>query len=87
MTEHPVITVSEDFDTGEFILLSTAYNMTAPAGPRLFRAPPWPEIRFRHDSREQAEKDAAALQQYVEAVWPKRTESKAALRKKKESRA
>lgn len=86
MTEHPTISVQEDFDRG-FVLMATSYNMTATAGPRLFKAPPHPSIKFVHEDRESAERDAVILQEYIETSWPKGKESKASLRKRTESRA
>lgn len=38
----------------------------APAGPRLFRAPPLPDIQFAHDLFADAQKDALTLQRYVD---------------------
>lgn len=37
-----------------------------PAGPRLFRAPPLPDIQFTHDLRVDAQKAALTLQRYVD---------------------
>ncbi len=36
-----------------------------PAGPRLFRAPPFPDIRFSHDNFADAERDAGRLRTYL----------------------
>lgn len=69
MTDLPTITVSLDLDTGTYRLMVTSYNMIAPAGPRLFRAPPHPDIRFTHDSEAAAEKDAAVLREYIARTW------------------
>lgn len=37
-----------------------------PAGPRLFRAPPLPDIQFTHALLPDAERDASLLRKYVE---------------------
>ena len=36
-----------------------------PAGPRLFRAPPHPAIKWEHDTMESAQADAATLRAYL----------------------
>jgi len=60
------ITIQEDFDSGDFVLYATNFNRTSIAGERLFRGYPRPDIRFRHTTKEAAEKDAAKLQAYLE---------------------
>ncbi len=47
-----------------------------PAGERLFRAPPHPRIAFAHDSGEQAAKDAATLQKYLDGLAPQKRKKK-----------
>lgn len=37
-----------------------------PAGPRLFRAPPIPDIQFQHASHADAERDAVLLRRYID---------------------
>lgn len=75
------ISVTYDFDTDQHILMVTAYGSTDPAGPRLFRSPPHPDIQFSH-STEQAAKDAASkLQAYLDACAAKKKPSKAQIRK------
>lgn len=51
-----------------------------PCGPRLFRAPPIPEIRFQHSVLAEAERDAAKLRSYLAQLAPKKL-SKQELRK------
>ena len=51
----------------------------SPAGPRLFRAPPLPDIQFQHPLLPDAERDAAVLRRYIEQTHPK-TQSKKELR-------
>lgn len=65
----PIITVSEDIDTGEFTLMATSHGRTNPAGPRLFRGGELPDIQFTHFDADNAERDRAALQAYVTAAW------------------
>lgn len=64
----PIITVSADLDSGEYILMATSYSYTMPAGERLFRAPPHPRIQWSHDNQEAADRDAATLQAYLDAL-------------------
>ena len=71
MLETPKITVSLDEEIDEWILLATSYGSTTPAGPRLFRADP-PAVQFAHAERADAERDAAVLQKYLDAVWQKK---------------
>jgi len=60
------ITIQLDFDTEEYVLYATNHARTAIAGERLFRGYPRPDVKFRHATREAAEKDAAALQAYLD---------------------
>ena len=43
-----------------------------PAGPRLFRAPPLPDIRFSHSVLAEAETDASKLRSYLAQLAPKK---------------
>lgn len=81
MTEVAAISVAYDLDEGLHVLYATSYGRTNVAGPRLFRAPPWPEIAFAHATQEQAEADAAKLRAYLESLVAKKGPSKAKLRK------
>lgn len=65
----PQISLSFDSDSGEWVLMATSYHQTAPAGPRLFRAEPHPDVKWSHEDRGAAEKDAATLKAYLERVW------------------
>jgi len=65
LAELPVISTTFDLDTGQWCLYATSYQRTEVAGPRLFRSPPHPDIRFQHDNQESAERDAATLQEYL----------------------
>jgi hypothetical protein len=77
----PIISTSYDMDTGQWEILATSYSRTAPAGPRLFRAPPFLDIEFTHDTEDGANRDAAKLREYLAGVAAKRGPSKAKLRK------
>lgn len=48
-------------------MVSSPGVSTAPAGPRLFRDTPYPEIKFEHPTREEAEIDAAKLRAYLDS--------------------
>jgi len=59
------ITVEYDGE-GSYVLMCDDSRMSpTPAGPRLFKAPPWPKIAFRHDELEPAEDAAAKLRVYL----------------------
>lgn len=75
------ISVTQNFETDLYELQVTAYGSTDPAGPRLFRSPPHPDIQFTHVTAEAAQKDADTLQRYLDAYAAKKKPSKAAVRK------
>lgn len=77
MQELPTISVIWDDDTEEFVLLATSHGSTAPAGERLFHSDPvnWPVMKFRNDTRAEAEEAARILTAHI-AAWPKRTKPK-----------
>lgn len=68
MTSTPIITVAYDLDEGVHQIYATSYSRTEVAGPRLFRAPPHPDIRFQHASQEAADRDAQILREYLSRV-------------------
>jgi hypothetical protein len=76
----PAITIQFDLETESHTLYATSYGQTTPAGPRLFRAPPHPDIQFSHETQAQAEAAATKLRAYIEATWGKQP-SKAKARK------
>lgn len=76
----PHITVIYDLESEAHVLHATSYGQTMPAGPRLFRAPPWPDIAFEHSTAEAASHDAALLQRYLDDAHARRGPSKAKLR-------
>lgn len=75
----PQITTAYDMDTAEHVLMATSHGRTAEAGPRLFRAPPHPDIKWRHATQDAANTDAATLRRYFDGLG--RGPSKAALRR------
>lgn len=72
----PTISTSYDFDSDRWVLTATSYGRTEPAGPRLFRAEPYPEIEFSHETESAAKDAAEELTAYLEAVATKRMPSK-----------
>lgn len=71
----PTISVLYDLDEDAHILVATGRGGTAIAGERILRAEPWPSIRWKHDSAESAEADAATLRAYLaECASGKRVE-------------
>lgn len=76
----PKITIEYDLDADRWTLMATSYSRTTPAGPRLFRAPPWPDIAFEHDNEASASHDAGLLQRYLDEVHAKRGPSRAKVR-------
>ncbi len=61
------------------IWVSSKGMSPAPAGPRLFRASPHPNIQFTHETAEAANKDAEKLRAYIANLTPKK-QSKRELR-------
>ena len=60
------ITVVYDMDEDRHILMAEDGMMRPmPAGPRLFRAPPHPDIAFSHTDPAKAERDAGKLRAYL----------------------
>ena len=80
MSDRPRISVSLDLDSGAYTLAVTSYGSTMPAGPRLFRAPPHPPVAFQHDNQESADRDAATLQAYLDALPEAKRKKKAGAR-------
>lgn len=82
MTAEPV-TISTAFDpeNEQWEIQATSYGRVQPAGPRLFRAAPHPDIAFSHADKAAAEKDAATLRRYLEELSQRKGPSRAKLRK------
>jgi hypothetical protein len=68
----PTISTAYDLDSGEYVMHITSHGRTMPAGQRIFRAPPHPDVRFRHESEAEAESDAAKVHAYLAGLGTKR---------------
>lgn len=54
-----------DMEDGEWVIMVRDGAMRAmPAGPRIFRAPPHPRVRFKHETKHAAELDAGLIREY-----------------------
>jgi len=53
-----------DADTMEYVIMVRSFNKTEFCGPRIFRAPPHPEVQFRHHSEAAALADVAKIEAY-----------------------
>jgi hypothetical protein len=63
------ISVLYDFDADRYVLMASDGRLRpAPAGPRLFRAEPWPEVKWQHETQEAAEADAGKVRVYLAGV-------------------
>ena len=76
----PTISVTLDADTMTYVIMTTSHGRTEPCGPRIFRAPPHPDVAFSHESAEGAERDAAKIRAYLANLSPRKV-SKTAARK------
>jgi hypothetical protein len=66
-----------EFDGDKYILMCLGRGMGAmPAGPRLYRARPHPEIDFSHDTMEAANSAAEALTTYIDRLTTKKLSKK-----------
>ncbi len=71
------IFVEFDLDDEKFVLMCDDGRMKPTvAGQRLFRAPPHPEIEFRHATMETAEADARKLRTYLAQLTSKKPSKK-----------
>lgn len=68
----PRIFTQFDTESGEFDLMCESYGRTVPAGPRLFRAPPHPRIKFHHETMADAETDAEKMRTYLRNISDRR---------------
>lgn len=69
-----------EYDDGQFVLVASDGRMRPMvAGPRLFRAPPHPDVKFQHETMAEAERDAATIRAYL-ARLPERRQTKKAVR-------
>jgi len=62
----PIISIAYDMEEGCWQLFATSHGRTTIAGERIFRAEPWPDVRFRHPSEQEAERDAQTLRDYLD---------------------
>ncbi len=71
------IFVEYDMDRDVYVLMCDDGRMRPmPAGQRLFRAPPYPEIAFSHTAMPAAEEDARKLRVYLAALVAKKPSKK-----------
>jgi hypothetical protein len=61
----PQITVEYSLDHDAYLLLATDRLSTVICGERILRAEPWPEVKWRSDTQEEAERHAATLRLYL----------------------
>lgn len=61
----PIISTAFDPTTEEYVLMVTSYGRVAEAGPRILRAAPHPDIKWRHSDEATASHDAGLLQRYL----------------------
>jgi hypothetical protein len=52
----------------EYVLMTRGFGYEVPAGGRLFKTEPWPDIQFRHSKAGTAYRDAERLQQYLDTL-------------------
>lgn len=73
------IFVTYDSDADSYVLMCDDKRMKPmPAGQRLFRAPPHPDIVFSHPTMEAAEDAAAKLRAYLSGLAPRKISKKEA---------
>ncbi len=71
------IFIEFDLDLATYVIMCDDGRMSpAPAGQRLFRARPHPDIKFSHPTIEQAENDARLLRNYLSALAPRKISKK-----------
>lgn len=59
------MTITTEPHNGGYALFATGIGGKAIAGPRIFRAPPHPDIQFSHPDKASAEIDAEKLRKYL----------------------
>lgn len=58
-----------DMDTGMYeIWVSDERMRPMPAGPRIFRAPPLPDVKFCHEDMSSAQKDCRTIMTYLSTL-------------------
>jgi hypothetical protein len=71
----------EPSGTDHVLMVRDGLMSPSPAGPRLFRASPHPDISFRHPDRLTAERDAEILRNYLDRIAGNKAPSKKDLQK------
>lgn len=75
---HATLKIYPEFslDDGDYVLMCSDGRMSpGPCGPRIFRGPPHPRVKFRHATQQEAETDAELIRKYLAAL-PKREPTK-----------
>lgn len=67
-----------DAEADEYVLVVRNFGRTEPFGPRLFRAPPHPEVKDRHATAKEAEADVAKVRAYFAGLGTRKISKKAA---------
>lgn len=67
----PTLSITFDPAADKFILMATSFNMTAPAGPRLFRGGKPPKMGWEYDTEAEALAEADLLRAYMAEAWGK----------------
>jgi len=75
----PTLSITYDMESAHYVIMAESHGRSAVAGPRILRAPPHPDVQWRHDTQEAAEADVQKLRQYFDGLG--RGPSKAKLRK------
>ena len=68
----PTVSISEDADSGQYLLMVSSYGETAPAGTASDRVPLKLRWKYRHDTREEAEESARKLREYLAGLEKER---------------
>jgi hypothetical protein len=73
------ITTAFDLDTGRFAIFceSSIYPGVSPAGPRILRGQPHPDIQFSHEDEDACNRDAQKLRDYLAGLKQKEPSKKA----------
>lgn len=67
------IGIEFNMDSALYELVVQSHNFASmPAGPRLLKAEPHPEVQWRHASLKEAERDAEKLQRYIDTLGAKK---------------
>lgn len=67
-------------EEGDWVLYARTRFGLDIAGPRLFRAAPWPEVQWRNPDEQSAQTEATKLQRYLDEVYAKKGPSKSKIR-------